>query len=63
MAKRRERFKSTAALVAKPKYEGKYVAVDKKNGNEIVAFGQSLGRVLKNAQARGVKAPAVIFVP
>lgn len=53
----------TIALVANKKYEGKYVAFDPDKNDVVVAFGQDAGVVIKKARAKGIKVPAVIFVP
>lgn len=51
------------ALVADKKYQGKYIAFNPDEGKKVVAFGRDAGTVIKKARARGVKTPAVIFVP
>lgn len=51
------------ALVADKKYQGKYIAFDPAEGKSVVAFGQSAGTVIKKARKRGVKTPAIVFVP
>ena len=58
-----EKDKMTQALVADKKYQGKYVAFDPVEGKSVVAFGQSAGTVIKKARKRGVKTPAIVFVP
>lgn len=50
-------------LVANKKYQGKYVAFDPDKDKTVVAFGRNAGTVIKKAQDRGVKIPAIVFVP
>ena len=57
------KHKKADALVAEPKYEGKYVAFDPSVGKEVIASGKDPGDVIARARKRGVKVPAIVFVP
>ena len=50
-------------LVADKKYQGKYIAFDPSGEKKLIAFGQNAGTVIKKARERGVKVPAIVFIP
>ena len=51
------------ALVTNKKYEGKYVAFPIEGRKTVVASGENYGDVVKRARKKGVKNPAVMYVP
>lgn len=43
-------------------YTGKWVAYDFSKGAEVIASGENCGKVIDEARAKGVEAPAIVFV-
>ncbi len=56
------RKRTPQVLVKEAKYQGKYVAFGP-DGNKIIASGSDLCNVVNKARSKGVKVPAIVFVP
>lgn len=44
------------------KYYGKYVVYKSMKSREILAYGEDIGELIKEARKKGVKEPAIAFI-
>lgn len=64
MPGKRKKINQRQALVANPKYGGKYVAFNRdRKDRKIVASSCSFSLAFKTAQKRGVSNPLIVTVP
>lgn len=56
------RKRTPQVLIKEAKYQGKYVAFGP-DGNKIIASGSDPSIVVRKARSKGVKVPAIVFVP